>query len=262
MNNTPKIIHQIWFQGQNNISNLNKKRINNTKKLNSNWEYNLWDELMIVNLIKKNKKYFEKYNKYIYLHQKVDFAKFAILNEFGGIYIDIDCDVIKNLDNIYNLINKNDLVISKLPELDPVKNFIGCQKFSTCFNNGILIGKPNTRVIKYLIDGFITECSYFSNKFLCIENTTGPYIFNSLIDYYIDNISDKDILILPNYYFEPCYNGTCDIVENTYIIHNHELTWLTQNFKSIFETAGNINFTHLSLAILFLIILLIYKKKI
>ena len=261
MNNTPKIIHQIWLQGEDNISEEDKKKIINTKKLHQNWKYILWDEPMIINLVKKNKEYLNKYYKFIYLHQKVDFAKFVIIEEYGGIYIDIDCDVIKNLDNIYDLINKNDLVISKLPALDPVKNLIGCNKTSACYNNGIIVGKPNSKVIKFLINGFETECSYFSNKMLCIENTTGPLIFNNLVDYYIKNISDKDILILPNYYFEPCFNGECNIVDNTYIIHNHELTWLGPHFKPIFKTIGSINFTYLSLVILFFIILLFFIKK-
>ena len=39
----------------------------------------LCDEIKIIKLINKNKYLLNKYYSFIYLHQKVDFAKFVIL---------------------------------------------------------------------------------------------------------------------------------------------------------------------------------------
>lgn len=265
MNNNkdiPKIIHQIWLQGEENILESNNNKINNIKKLHPDWKYILWDEPMIINLIKNNKEYLDKYYKFIYLHQKVDFSKFVILEKYGGIYIDIDCDVIKNLDNIFILIKDYDLIISELNNnLDTVSSLLTCHKTCNCYNNGIIIGKPQTRVLNFLINGFKYDCRFYENKILCIQNTTGPPIFNKLIEYYKKNISNKDILVLPYDYFEPCINKKCNITNNTHIIHKHELSWLDTDQKKIFNTLTEINLTHLIFYLVIIVILVLYFKN-
>lgn len=262
-NNIPKIIHQIWLQGAENLSEKNKEKIIKTKNMHPNWKYMLWDEVMIINLIKNDNKYLNKYYKFVYLHQKVDFAKFVILKNYGGIYIDIDCDVIKNLDSIFLQINNYDLIISGLSdELDTVTNLLTCHKTKNCFNNGIIVAKPNTRVVNFLIDGFKEECSFYENKLLCIQNTTGPPIFNKLIDFYLKNYYSNDVLILPYQYFEPCINKKCNITKDTYIVHKHELSWLGNKEKKIFNVLSNVNLTYLIIIILMIIIFItIYYKN-
>lgn len=197
MNNIQKIIHQIWLQGKENISNEHKNKINKIKEINNDFNYMLWDEINILKLIKKDNYLINKYYSFIYLHQKVDFAKFVILNSYGGIYIDIDCDVVKNLNNIFNQVSKYDLIISKISDkIDMVSSLLSCRKISNGFNNGVIIGKPNTHILNFLIKNLKSECSFYENKLLCIQNTTGPPIFNKLIDDYIKKYGSNKILIL------------------------------------------------------------------
>ena len=49
--NIPRKLHQIWYQGQANISNDSKICQNTVKKINSDWDYILWDEASINNLV-------------------------------------------------------------------------------------------------------------------------------------------------------------------------------------------------------------------
>ena len=51
MNNIPKIIHQIWLQGEENLSNINKDKIKKTKEINNDFNYMLWDEIKIIEKI-------------------------------------------------------------------------------------------------------------------------------------------------------------------------------------------------------------------
>ena len=264
MNNIPKIIHQIWLQGEENLSNINKDKIKKTKEINNDFNYMLWDEIKIIELVKKDNFLLKKYYSFIYLHQKVDFVKFVILNYFGGIYIDIDCDVIKNLNNIFNQVNKYDLVISKISDkIDMISCLFTCHKTSNCYNNGIIIGKPNKHILKYLIENFKSECSFYQNKLLCIQNTTGPPIFNKLIDNYIENYGSDKILLLPYYYFEPCIGENCEITDDTIIIHKHELSWLNEDQKKIFNYLSKINLLYVIILIIVIIlaICLIIKYK-
>lgn len=262
-NSIPKIIHQIWMQGINDVSDQNMSRINNIVNLHKKWKYVLWDENMIYELLKNNPDWLDEYDKFVYLHQKVDFAKFVILYNFGGIYIDIDCDIIKNLDDIFAKIDDYDIILSKMSDkIDSISNYIMCGKNSDCLNNGIIIGKPHTYILSYLIENFKTQCNFYENKIMCIQNTTGPPIFNELIDLYIkNNNKPDDILILPNYYFEPCIGQRCSIEAETYIAHKHELSWLSENQKIIFDFFSQLNLIYLTLFIITIIIILIYVMK-
>jgi len=40
----PKIIHNIWIQGYNNLPKDIIENHNNIKKLNPNWQFIIWDE--------------------------------------------------------------------------------------------------------------------------------------------------------------------------------------------------------------------------
>ena len=54
MDNIPKIIHQIWFQGENQLPE-NLKQMRNSYKLEMpNWELNLYDSVNIENFIHYN----------------------------------------------------------------------------------------------------------------------------------------------------------------------------------------------------------------
>lgn len=263
-NKIPKIIHQIWIQGYDNISQENIKKIEKTKKIHPYWKYILWDENSIIKLLNEpeNIKYKDKFYQFIYMHQKIDFAKIMILNKYGGIYIDMDCDVIKKLDSLFEENNNYDFIISKISnKIDGVSNYLTCHKFKECYNNGIIISKQNVEICEYLMDNFLSQCNYYENKLLCIQNTTGPPIFNKLIDKYISkNTNRHKILILPYYYFEPCVGSKCDINDNTHIVHKHELSWLSEWQKEIFEYITlNINLTYL--IIILLIIIIFYSIK-
>jgi mannosyltransferase OCH1-like enzyme len=263
MNKIPKIIHQIWLQGEENVSPTVANNIKKIKEINNDFKYYLWDEIKILELVKKDDSLLKKYYGFIYLHQKVDFAKIVILKYYGGIYIDIDCDVVKNLNDIFIKYNKYDLIVSKLNDkIDLVSSLLTCHKKSNCYNNGVIIGKPNTPVLNYLIENFKSQCSFYENKLLCIQNTTGPPIFNTLIDKYIENydLNKTKILILPFYYFEPCIGENCEITDETLIIHKHELSWLSEDQKKLFKYLSQINLLQLVLLIISIVGIYLFIK--
>jgi mannosyltransferase OCH1-like enzyme len=253
----PKIIHQIWFQGVLYITQISKERIDKIKSIHNipnqdvykgeykgeynedsnKWTYRLWDETQILELLQTlDKKYIDKYYKFTYLHQKVDYAKFIILKKYGGIYIDIDCNVIKNLDGLYLHSKDNDFIISYISQTNKLINYFGCGYANKCINNGIIISKKNTDICDYIIDELKYDCNNLLNKkSSCIQNTTGPKIFNKIIYSYINsNKQNKSkILILPYEFVEPCLFNICKNTENTYIEHIHEWSWVNNFYKNI-----------------------------
>ncbi len=230
MNSIPKIIHQIWMQGEDNIPEKYNKNIESIKSIHKNWEYILWDEIKILKLISSNKEWLDLYYKFVYLHQKIDFAKYIILYTFGGIYVDIDVELIKSFDSLINEFNNADIIVSKL-NINSTESLI-TTGYPESYNNGIIISKKRGEVIKKLIDTILT--SFYKSdlhfKVAYINSTTGPQIFTKVINKN-KNISN----ILHSEYLEPCTRGDCNITDNTIAIHKHELTWMPEVLKNFID---------------------------
>jgi mannosyltransferase OCH1-like enzyme len=232
----PKIIHQVWIQGEQNIPEKFIANIKKIKKMHSDWTYILWDEISILQLLKNtNVEWYANYYKFNYLHQKVDYAKLIILFIYGGISIDIDAYTIKKLDTLYDKYDNYDLIVSYIKDINFIVNIFVCRRFTQCLNNGIFLGKPNTDILKYMIDKISYDCAMLDNKITCISNTTGPIYFHKHIFKYINSQRKKKstIIILDNEYLEPCTLDDCNVTKNTYIKHEHNLSWLNVHFKNI-----------------------------
>lgn len=239
----PKIIHQIWFQGENNIPNKylpyikqlheyhpstnNQSLLDDSKQISS-WQYIFWDDIKIIKLLEQNKIWIDTYYKLTYLHQKVDYARYIILYLYGGIYIDMDVIIVKPLDSLLDELKDYDFVVSKI-NMGWFENMVCCGR-STCINNGIIMAEPKVAILEKIID-FVNQHSTCSSltKFGCINNTTGPKAFTNVI---LSHLNDK-IKILEPEYLEPQVLGTGHITNNTYAIHEHDGTWLSQWFRQV-----------------------------
>lgn len=96
----PKIIHNIWLQGYDNLPNTIKIQHNNIKKLNPEWEFTVWDNNMIEKLLKKYPKIYDKYRNAANYSRNINATKsyivrYIIMKEYGGIY----CNVEENCEN-------------------------------------------------------------------------------------------------------------------------------------------------------------------
>lgn len=225
----PHIIHQIWLQGVDNIPEKYYQNIAEIKKHQSKWEYILWDDIKIINLLRSNKEWLDTYYKLEYLHHKVDFARYIILYVYGGAYIDMDAKIIKPLDEIINKNSEYDLIVSKINS-NILENYIHCG-YNTCINNGIIIVKKHNIILKKLIESVVKQpiCSSFSTKINCIQTITGPTKFTKIIN---ENMNDK-IKILDHEYLEPCVLDVCKITDKTYVVHNHAGTWFSDSLRKI-----------------------------
>lgn len=231
MNDTiPKIIHQLWLQTEKYVPKKYQLDTIRTRNLNKDFKYMFWDEIKILNLIKNNPEYMEKYYSFPYMHQKIDFAKYIILYTFGGIFIDMDAYCIKSLNGLYDMVQHFDVVLSYI-NAGFVSNIFMCEE-TKCVNNGNIMCKPRADFIKYLIDEIILikECNFYDLKMTCIFKTTGPTLLNKLLRNY--NGPSK-IRVLDPEYIEPCMMDMCDVTKNTYIKHEHAASWSNEPFKSI-----------------------------
>ena len=92
----PKIIHYCWF-GHNPLPESAIKCIESWKKFFPDYEIREWNEDNFnVDIIPYTKDAYEA-KKYAFVS---DYARFWILEKFGGLYFDTDVEVIKSMEDI------------------------------------------------------------------------------------------------------------------------------------------------------------------
>lgn len=235
-NEIPKIIHQIWYQGEAQIPNKYIKNIQTWKQFHPHWEYHLWDETKMLQVISKySPEIRQMFQSFPYMHQKIDFFKYVILYQIGGIYVDIDAKAIKVIDP---LLKKGTLLLSK----------VGTNYFESMMltrhpimvNNGIIFSRAQHPFLALLIKE-IPKVYNATNpnmvKAVYISRTTGPDLMTNMYHHYQKNlmltnkkISDQEnqVVLLPHEYLEPCnpFDQVCQYTENTFADHQYELTWI------------------------------------
>lgn len=254
--NYNKIIHQIWWQGENNIPNKYKTFRKKWIYTHNSWKFILWDKSLFEKLLQKlnNKFYNYIYLNLPYMIQKIDFCKYIIIYLYGGIYIDIDTVPEKKLDDLIYKINK-DLILCKL-EL----NFLSYKYI--LINNGIIMSiKYNNffNYLFYLIYKNIKSKFYYPKDWYILEST-GPIVFTKAMIMYLNNTKTNNYKILNSSYFESCETnkwGNKNIcTKGLYITHIHDCSWCSYKFKFILKHKFKIQI------ILILIIYFIVKKYI
>ena len=223
----PQIIHQIWLQGKDKIPDKYSKMVKSVKETNPTFKHIIWDDTKIKDYFKSKPEILTIYNKFPYLHQKVDFIRYCILYQLGGIYLDMDITVIKSFTSLFDTYKEYECIISTI-NIDQMDSYIMCQN-KQCINNGIIIAKPKSPFIKSVIDEvtMYPDCSWYDlTTSMCVNNTTGPVMFSRMYEKYNLENPNKLKLLDPSY-LEPCLlDDMCNIKDNTYTIHHHSVTWM------------------------------------
>lgn len=211
----PKKIHYCWF-GRNEMSDLNKMCIESWHKYCPDYEIVRWDE--------DNYDYTKnRYMKEAYESKKwgfvPDYARMDIIYNEGGIYLDTDVELIKNIDDFlyqdaFCAVDSSYLVSlglgfgaqkeSKfLKDLMNIYNHINFINEDNSYNN---IPAPT------LQKDFFEHMGYKSN---------GNYEI-------VDNVTFLPAQVFAGYNHKV---GQYDISTHTYGLHHYEGTWVGEKFK-------------------------------
>lgn len=92
----PKILHYCWF-GKGEMSKVEKQCVERWKKFFEDYEIYYWNEENFdINMNQYVKQAYEM-KRYAYVS---DVARLKVLYEYGGIYLDVDCKVLKSFDSL------------------------------------------------------------------------------------------------------------------------------------------------------------------
>ncbi len=203
----PKTIHYCWFGGK-DIPKQFQEYINEWKVKCPDYEIVRWDESNYD--IEKNlfikKAYDEK--KWAFVS---DYVRIDVVNQYGGIYLDTDVQIVKKFDDLLNN-----------------KSFFGIERTFTrdlLVNTGLGFGsEKNNKILVDILDLYkniaIEEC-YIPCPVIQLP-IFKKYGFVQKNKH--QNLNDN--LILPTEYLSPKNPlEKIRLTKNTYSIHHYSATW-------------------------------------
>lgn len=103
----PKNLHQIWV-GPNEVPNNCLKYVDSWKKNNSDYNHFLWTNENLPKLPDNVKEQYERYGELKKYAFQADVLRYYLIFEYGGVYVDIDIECHKKIDELL----QKDLLIS------------------------------------------------------------------------------------------------------------------------------------------------------
>ena len=211
----PKVINYCWFSG-NPMPEYLVKCIESWKRFCPDYKIVRWDE--------------DNYDvgKNIYMKQAYeagkwgfvpDIARLDILYNYGGLYIDTDVEIIKNLDDLLGN-----------------EAFTGVEKWGNINMGGCSGAVPHHPMIKKMLDFRINEEFIMQDGSLnlttCGYYETMPFIQEGFIP---DNTTQTidGMTIYSSDYFQPYdyMSGETCITKNTHSIHHFNGGWIDEKHK-------------------------------
>lgn len=209
MSNIPKVIHYFWF-GRNPKPEIVTKCISSWKKYMPDWEIKEWNENNYdVHCCKYVEQAYQA-KKWAFVS---DYARFDILNRFGGLYFDTDVELLK-----------------------PVPKEYFNNPFTAVDNNGI--AAPG-QVIAVSSHHWLTEniiVSFKSSEF-DVENLTADVTINSRVNKYLKSkgfIEKDSFQIVDDLYIYPSVQfcgydvniNEYNITPETIAVHHFVGSWM------------------------------------
>ena len=247
----PKVTHQIWFQGWDTIPEEYSGYVESIAILNPKWDHKKWDDQTLrAECAKFSPEAAAKYDSYMHMIQKVDFGRYVVLYNYGGVSIDADAECLRPLEKIPG-IDRWDLLVCKSATTRLENFLITTGKFDdlTMLNNAMIACSKNNPLMKQFIEFVIEIDNDEPEEISQILMTTGPLALTIFFNHFLD-----EICILDSEIAEPLRAVT----HRTVINHISSTRWVpgfARYFLAWYKTLRPYFFT-LALVIFVLLILL------
>lgn len=211
----PKVIHYCWF-GHNAKTEIIEKCINSWKEKCPDYEIKEWNESNFNVQINDYVKEAYELKKWAFV---TDYVRLYVIYNYGGIYLDTDVELLKNLDSL----------------IEKYEAFYSCENekyIATGLGFGSYAGND---VIKNMMEEYhdihFKNSDGTLNLMACPIRNTNNFRLYTNIDYDFDGVVNfGKSVILPSEYFCPLNyeTGQINMTENTYAIHHYAGTWLSE----------------------------------
>lgn len=224
----PKVIHYIWVGGAEKPDSV-KKYIKSWKEACPDYEIIEWNEKNFN--ISKNRYADEAYKakKWAFV---TDYIRLDVLERYGGIYMDSDVEVLKNLD-----VFLKEPAFSSFEAGDPSQVYLP---------TGIMASERNGKWVKFLKSYYSHSRSFFLEDGNIDTTTNTSIITRMTVEKYGIKLNNKlqkydDFTMYPSEYFCPKSWSTREInlTNNSYTIHHFAGSWLPPEIHNTKQEEGD-----------------------
>lgn len=208
----PKTIHYCWFGG-NELPELESRCIASWSKVMPHWEIRRWDE---TNFDVRRCAFSQgAYEAGLWAFVS-DYARFEILREYGGVFLDTDVELLRPLDGLLDR-----------------EAFTGFSKNEFFVNPGLIVSsEAGGRVVTDVVRKY--ESMEFEPLHGRIHPQSSPRVLTSLlVDSYgltRDGVRHEldGMTVFPAEWFDPIdpHTGKMVVSPETYSVHYYSGTWL------------------------------------
>ena len=221
----PRIIHQTWKDR--NLSAEDQAMQATWKSLHPEWQYRFWTDEDNQRLVEEHyPELLELWSSYQYPIQRVDLVRILYLHKYGGLYVDLDFECLKPIDEL----------------LTPYLVVMGCEygglgvlmrgEDFTC--NALLASVPGHEFWDVLLREMAKanrRKRFFEMKVSFVLYTTACAILDRVAKQY--QVSHDDLVIYPKEMFYPSPVMQRDPAEkrreaqqqDSYALHHNAHTW-------------------------------------
>ena len=162
----PKILHQVFLtEGRPSVLSKYQPAIDSCHALHPEWKHNVWNDDTGTSFIATYYPHIlPHYQGYEQSIQRANILRYALLDHFGGVYLDLDITCLQPLDNL-----------RALPFVTP-------GAYPAGVNNAFILARPGHPFLKHLLEGvksrdlwwgmpyienmLSTGCMFFSNRWM------------------------------------------------------------------------------------------------
>jgi len=229
---TPRILHQTWKTTE--IPSNLRGFVQSCKAMNSDYEYHLWTDQDLYQFIHRFfPQYAAAYDNFAQNIERVDFARYAIMYQIGGVYADLDIQCVKPFDS---LLVRNQPIFGDEP-VEHRERLYNNRKHVIC--NALLISPPRNSLWLKIMDFIVrtyhpTHGPVYNTGPMALtrmyEQTprafdgaliTNPCIFYAQSDHMTNNTQDG----------VPFISRECDLAD-AITIHRWAHTWVQSSRAS------------------------------
>lgn len=216
MTSTPHIIHYCWF-GHGDLSAQAKKTLASWERFAPGYEIHRCDESTFdVGCCEWTRKAYEA-KKYAFV---ADYARFRMLHDFGGVYMDLGSELVKDIT----------------PLVEACSPFSAIEELSKTATTGLIAATPPHNPVVASILARYESMDFSDDAGFLKANTVNEMLTSELEKHgfvredKLQNVAGWTLL--PSCYFNPIYGfGGYHIKKDTYSVHHYSGSWVEPEFR-------------------------------
>jgi mannosyltransferase OCH1-like enzyme len=231
MNSIPKIIHQIYNMSGKEEGIREDYRIYRDTWLanHPHWEYRYWDHVSSRKLVEEEYPWFlSSYDAYPHFIQRCDAIRYFILHRYGGLYVDMDMENLKQVDELFE-----DCELALFKAVKGYTNAALASAPGHPFWQAVFKEMPLR--VQNQPHGLFGRPERSNSYYICWS--TGPILISDIVEAGgFDRM--EGTRVQPTYLFEPLSPRECDgkIIQSndtskSYAIHHMTMHWLSPKDK-------------------------------